>query len=172
MRLSGRAPKFSSYPSSANHNRASSVNFALRSCSCRRSWISFICKSTILVISSLVRVENMIISSMRLRNSGRNVDFNALSILSCDSRSSSLLSGCKNPSVPPFFINSVPRLLVMIKTVFRKSTTWPCPSVRRPSSKIWSSEFQISGWAFSISSNKITRYGRRRTASVSWPPSS
>ena len=31
---------------------------------------------------------------------------------------------------------------------------------------------KTSGWAFSTSSRSTTLYGRRRTASVSWPPSS
>ena len=33
-------------------------------------------------------------------------------------------------------------------------------------------KLNTSGWAFSISSNSTTLYGLRRTASVSWPPSS
>ena len=61
---------------------------------------------------------------------------------------------------------------VMMRTVFRKSTVRPCASVSRPSSRIWSSTLKTSGWAFSISSNSTTAYGRRRTASVSCPPSS
>ena len=63
-------------------------------------------------------------------------------------------------------------LLVMMMTVFRKSTSRPWLSVSRPSSRIWSSTLNTSGCAFSISSNRMTLYGRRRTASVSWPPSS
>src|SRR6266851_1309395 len=66
----------------------------------------------------------------------------------------------------------VPRFVVMMITVFLKSTTLPCASVSRPSSRIWSSELKMSGWAFSISSNKTTENGFRRTFSVSWPPSS
>ena len=57
-------------------------------------------------------------------------------------------------------------------TVFRKSTSRPWLSVSRPSSRIWSRTLNTSGCAFSISSNRTTLYGRRRTASVSWPPSS
>ena len=60
----------------------------------------------------------------------------------------------------------------MMMTVFLKSTAWPCASVRRPSSRICSSVLNTSGWAFSISSNSTTLNGLRRTASVSWPPSS
>ena len=60
----------------------------------------------------------------------------------------------------------------MMITVFLKSTTRPWASVRRPSSRICSSELKMSGWAFSISSNSTTENGLRRTFSVSWPPSS
>jgi hypothetical protein len=60
----------------------------------------------------------------------------------------------------------------MISTVFLKSTVRPWASVRRPSSRIWSRVLNTSGWAFSISSNSTTLNGLRRTASVSWPPSS
>jgi hypothetical protein len=63
-------------------------------------------------------------------------------------------------------------LLVMITTVFLKSTVRPLPSVRRPSSRICSRALNTSGCAFSISSKRTTLYGRRRTCSVSWPPSS
>jgi hypothetical protein len=66
----------------------------------------------------------------------------------------------------------LPMLLVMITTVFLKSTVRPCESVSRPSSSTWSRTLNTSGCAFSISSSRITWYGRRRTASVSWPPSS
>ena len=64
------------------------------------------------------------------------------------------------------------RFDVMISTTLVKSTVRPWPSVRRPSSSTCSSVLNTSGWAFSISSSSTTEYGRRRTASVSWPPSS
>ncbi len=60
----------------------------------------------------------------------------------------------------------------MMMTVFLKSTTRPWESVRRPSSRIWSRELKMSGWAFSTSSKSTTENGLRRTFSVSWPPSS
>ena len=69
-------------------------------------------------------------------------------------------------------IAELPMLLVMMMTVFLKSTVRPWLSVRRPSSRTWSRTLKTSGWAFSISSSSTTWYGRRRTASVSWPPSS
>ena len=76
------------------------------------------------------------------------------------------------PTDTPLEMSRVPRLVVMMITVFLKSTTLPCASVSRPSSRICSSELKMSGWAFSISSNKTTENGLRRTFSVSWPPSS
>jgi len=54
-------------------------------------------------------------------------------------------------------MSPVPKLLVMMITVLRKSTVLPCPSVRRPSSIICNRMLNTSGWAFSISSNKTTR---------------
>src|SRR6266568_2280213 len=69
-------------------------------------------------------------------------------------------------------MSRVPRFEVMMMTAFLKSTVWPCASVRWPSSRICSSVLNTSGWAFSISSNRTTLNGLRRTASVSWPPSS
>src|SRR5438067_1853610 len=57
----------------------------------------------------------------------------------------------------------------MMITVFLKSTVRPWPSVRRPSSRICNKVLKTSGWPFSISSKRITEYGRRRTCSVDWP---
>ena len=68
--------------------------------------------------------------------------------------------------------SSLPRFEVRMTTVFLKSTTVPCPSVRRPSSSNWSRMLYTSAWAFSISSNRTRLYGRRRTGSVNCPPSS
>lgn len=59
-----------------------------------------------------------------------------------------------------------------LMTVFLKDTTLPCESVRRPSSKTCRNKVVNSRAAFSISSIKTIEYGRRRTHSVSWPPSS
>ena len=70
------------------------------------------------------------------------------------------------PARPPGMLE------VMISTAFLKSTVRPWPSVRRPSSMTCSSTLKTSLWAFSISSSRTTEYGRRRTDSVSWPPSS
>ena len=103
-------------------------------------------RSTILAISARVSWWKSTISSSRFTNSGLKV-------------------AC-TPSTPPGTFE------VMITTVFLKSTVRPWPSVRRPSSSSCSSTLKTSGWAFSISSSSTTEYGRRRTASVSWPPSS
>src|SRR6202042_950410 len=62
-------------------------------------------------------------------------------------------------------MSRVPRFVVMMITVFLKSTVRPCASVRRPSSRICSSELKMSGWAFSISSNRTTENGLPRTFS-------
>ena len=93
--------------------------------------------------SSRPRGRKRTISSMRLMNSGLKV-----------------LRG------------SPRRLEVMINTVLVKLTVRPWPSVRRPSSSTCSKMLNTSGCAFSISSSSTTAYGRRRTDSVSWPPSS
>ncbi len=105
----------------------------------------------------------MIVSSTRLRNSGRKLARSASITLA-------LISGTFDSFIPRIACD--PRLLVMITTVLRKSTTLPWPSVRRPSSSTWSRMLNTSGCAFSISSNRITLYGRRRIASESCPPSS
>ena len=79
---------------------------------------------------------------------------------------------CEKPRQTALAMSLVPRFVVMMMTVFLKSTTRPWASVRRPSSRICSSELKMSGWAFSTSSNSTTLNGLRRTFSVSWPPSS
>src|SRR5690606_17193700 len=61
---------------------------------------------------------------------------------------------------------------VSTRMALRKSTVRHWPSVRRRSSSTWRRMSRPSGWAFSTSSSSTTLYGRRRTASVSWPPSS
>ena len=76
------------------------------------------------------------------------------------------------PEVTPSNRYSEPMFEVMMITVLRKSTVRPCASVSLPSSRTCSSVLNTSGCAFSISSNRITAYGLRRTASVNCPPSS
>ena len=105
-----------------------------------------------------------IVSSIRFKNSGLNVAFKILSTACLVSAS------IVSPSISNK--NWEPILLVIIKTVFLKSTTLPFESVRRPSSNTCNKILKTSGCAFSISSNKTIVYGLRRTASVNWPPSS
>ena len=106
-------------------------------------------------------------SSIRFRNSGRNW------IRSASVTAAFIASYASSPSPPLAAAMAVlPTLLVMITTAFLKSTVRPWLSVRRPSSRTWSRTLNTSGCAFSISSSRTTWYGRRRTASVSWPPSS
>ena len=50
-------------------------------------------------------------------------------------------------------------VLVMIITVFLKLVTWPTASVNRPASNSCRNKSKIFGWAFSISSNRITEKG-------------
>ena len=112
-----------------------------------------------------VSASNVTISSMRFRNSGRNASLAAASIRSAPP------SGAAAVKPSPRRASPAPRFDVMTTTVFVKSTVRPSPSVSRPSSMSWSSTFQTSGCAFSISSSRTTEYGRRRTGSVSCPPS-
>ena len=93
--------------------------------------------------STSVKERKRIISSMRLMNSG-------------------LKKPCGSPS----------KFEVITITVFVKSTVRPWPSVKRPSSRTCNRILKTSECAFSISSNNTTVYPRRRTASVSCPPSS
>jgi hypothetical protein len=85
-------------------------------------------------------------------------------------RISSRAPGSSDPATS--MMDAEPTLLVKMTMVLQKSTTVPFESVRRPSSSICSITLNTSGWAFSISSKSTTAYGLRRTASVSWPPSS
>ncbi len=78
------------------------------------------------------------------------------------------LSREENPRVVRFSVMFLaPTLLVMTMMVFLKSTRRPCESVSRPSSMICSRILNTSSCAFSISSNRMTLYGLRRTFSVS-----
>ena len=124
-------------------------------------------------ISSWLSWWNTIVSSTRLRNSGRKCPFSSSATLAfIRSYEPFDWPAVPNPTETPLEMSLVPRFVVMMMTVFLKSTTRPWASVRRPSSRIWSSELKMSGWAFSISSKSTTENGLRRTFSVSWPPSS
>ena len=105
--------------------------------------------STMPRISVWLRAWKIMVSSIRLRNSGRKLDRKVSRTL--DRISSYLLSSSTTSKM-----YCDPRLLVIIMTVFLKSTVRPWESVTRPSSRICSITLNTSGWAFSISSNKIT----------------
>ena len=102
------------------------------------------------------------ISSIRFRNSGRNDSRSRrmqllLQVVLRPLAARSGRAAPAKPSGPPRrVIRSEPRLLVMIRTVFLKSTVRPWPSVSRPSSSTWSRMLNTSGWAFSISSSRMT----------------
>ena len=108
---------------------------------------------------------------MRLRNSGRKFRLSS-SVTFVFIRSYVSASSALPKPTLAFRRSAVPRFDVMMITVFLKSTVRPWESVRRPSSRICSSALNTSGCAFSISSKSTTENGLRRTASVSWPPSS
>ncbi|CPU64812.1 Uncharacterised protein [Mycobacteroides abscessus] len=118
--------------------------------------------STIRPSSSIVSGSNTMTSSSRLRNSGLKDARTVLMTASRFSASSSIGSTR----------NCEPRFDVSTRMTLRKSTVRPWPSVRRPSSSTCRRMSKTSGCAFSTSSSSTTEYGRRRTASVSWPPSS
>ena len=125
------------------------------------------------MISSFVSLWKTITSSMRFRSSGRKTFFSSpmtRSFMSSYERPES--SPIEKPSDWFFEIEAAPMFEVMITIVLRKSTLRPWASVSFPSSRIWSRMLKTSGCAFSISSRRTTEYGLRRTASVSWPPSS
>ena len=96
-------------------------------------------------MSSLERRWKITVSSIRLRNSGLKV------VARISSIRSRIASSTDSPA-----ISAEPTFEVMIRTVLVKLTVRPCPSVSRPSSMICSSVLKTSGWAFSISSSRIT----------------
>src|SRR5213594_2686041 len=127
--------------------------------------------STIVTRCDFSSAWNTTTSSMRLRNSGLKVRLSSPRMSSLWRRLTSSEVSRWKPSEAPL-MSLVPRLEVMMMTVFLKSTFRPRLSVRTPSSKTCKSTLKRSGCAFSISSKSTTEYGRRRTFSVSWPPSS
>ena len=121
----------------------------------RRCRICWSCIATTCVMISLERGLNIIISSMRLRNSGRidllssaKTSFLVFSSVAC----TSFLSSPAKCS----WISWAPRLVVMMTIVFLKLATRPLLSVSRPSSSTCSSVLNTSGCAFSISSSSTT----------------
>ncbi len=80
-------------------------------------------------------------------------------------------SGIRSGSLHRFAISSVPTFDVSRMIVFLKSMWRPSPSSIQPLSNTWKKSSCTSECAFSTSSSSTTLYGRRRTASVSTPPS-
>ena len=129
--------------------------------------------STIDMISDFSSLWKTMISSIRFSSSGRNTFFSSpMTRLFISSYDRPFSSPTEKPKPWFFEICAAPMFEVMITIVFRKSTRRPWASVSFPSSRIWSRMLNTSGCAFSISSSRSTEYGFRRTASVSWPPSS
>ena len=108
---------------------------------------------------------NTITRSMRFRNSGRNDLRTASSTRAGRNRSGER----SKPTGGPVAIDE-PMFEVSMKTQRRKSTTRPCVSVRRPSSKTCRKRSQICGDAFSNSSSSTTENGSLRTAAISGAP--
>ena len=156
-RRSGRAPKVVSVPSLAMSLVAASSRLMDMFWAIMRSRRSATMSSTIWAICSSVSDLNTMISSMRLRNSGRNSFF--ISDMTRDLISLSdrpLPSLAEKPSVVVCAMSRAPTFDVMMMTVLRKSTVRPWASVRRPSSRICRRMLNTSGCAFSISSKSTT----------------
>ncbi|SIN58529.1 Uncharacterised protein [Mycobacteroides abscessus subsp. abscessus] len=165
-RFNGLAPNCGSYASSPNHALASSDTLIEIRCAINLIFNSVNILSTIELISLIVNGLNNTISSIRLIISGLKYWFKlfitAFSVSSVITPASFTFSNriCE------------PMLLVIMIIVFLKSTSRPLESVSLPSSSICNNTLNTSECAFSISSNNITEYGLRRTASVNCPPSS
>ena len=105
---------------------------------------------------------NTMVSSSRLRNSGRNTFFRSSRTAALSSSrgrvSPSFRSAAEKPSLEPLAVmRAAPTLEVSTTTAFLKSALRPWASVTTPSSMIWSRMPHTSGWAFSISSKSTTQ---------------
>ena len=128
------------------------------------SWASN-CKtnfSTTLIITDIGRVEKLIIESNLFLNSGLNIFSIALV-------SSPSLRSLPNP-IAVAACSLAPAFEVIIRTTFLKSTVLPLWSVNFPWSITCKSMLNISGWAFSISSNNNILCGCWSILSVNTPP--
>ena len=161
MRRSGRAPKLWSYPRVDNSSIASSVTSSVMFCSL--SWLRTRVSIRLAIwrMWAVLSEWNTITASSRFRNSGRKDFFSScstLSFMTAYSRAAVFSSSERTvkPSVTSRLMMSAPTLEVMMMMVLRKSTLRPLASDRLPSSMICSSMLKASGWAFSISSKRIT----------------
>ena len=156
-RRSGRAPNAASVPSFATNLHASSVRLMVMLSAIKRSRRSLTISRTISTSCSSVRLLNTMTSSIRFKNSGRNIFLSSLMTrlwISLSDRPRWPESA--KPSGAGCAISRAPTFDVMMMIVLRKSTTRPCASVKRPSSRIWSRMLNTSGCAFSISSKSTT----------------
>ena len=89
-----------------------------------------------LTISSWLSWWNTMVSSMRFKNSGRKCCLSSCCTFAfiCSYAFVESLAEA-NPRLTPLDTSRLPRLVVMMMTVFLKSTERPCASVSRPSSK-------------------------------------
>ena len=127
---------------------------------------------TICLSSSFWSLWKTIVSSIRFNNSGLNEFFNSSRIRFSIASWFCWTVFAPNPTDFSSRRATAPRFDVIMITVFLKSTFLPFESVKCPSSNTCNKILNTSGWAFSISSSKITAYGRWRIFSVNWPPSS
>ena len=134
---------------------ASSLTSILKPCSASMRPTERICKRTTSAISCLVSGKNMMVSSIRLRNSGRMVCFSmSITFWRVSSKTSSRLASLRLAHCCWMYCE--PRLDVMMMMVFLKFTVRPLLSVSLPSSSTCSRILNTSGCAFSISSKRTT----------------
>ena len=149
-RFIGRAPKSGSNPILAIVSIAWSLTSKVISLD---SIFSITRSSWILTMDSIASEDNglkVMISSIRLINSGLRC------FLSAEMISFSMDSIWDGEFASASIHKWLPRLLVIIITVFLKSTIRPWPSVNLPSSRTWRRVLNTSGCAFSISSSSTT----------------
>mmetsp|Transcript_11866 Transcript_11866/g.29373 ORF Transcript_11866/g.29373 Transcript_11866/m.29373 type:complete len:209 (+) Transcript_11866:438-1064(+) len=163
-RRTGRAPYAGSYPASAIQPIACLDARRCSPCSASRAPTLLTSSAAICAICARCKRLKSTIWSMRLTNSGAKAL--AISAFTCGRASS---AGAPSGSAASC---AAPRLDVSTSSVLRKSTRFPCESVSCPSSITCKRSVDTSRCAFSNSSKSTMAYGRRRTASVSCPPSS
>ncbi len=95
-------------------------------------------------------------SSIRLMNSGENSRRSSFRTISSTSRAGGAFLPSPKPTRAWLTRNFVPMFDVMMMSVFLKSTVVPVGVGQLPSSRICSRRFAMSGWAFSISSKRMT----------------
>src|SRR6266540_370400 len=150
VRRSGRAPNSGWKPRRASSSMAASLNSTVMSWAASRRRVSSSISRVIWRSWAASSPRNRMISSMRLRNSGRKCWRSIGRSASCSATQSGV------PPAVAVRIRSAPMLDVMMTTVFLKSTVRPWASVSRPASSSCSRMLKTSGCAFSISSSSST----------------